>query len=235
MDAPTPAPPLLQLATVTLPNGLVLPLVPSVGAILALFAISISSSDRWVPASFLPPPSPSKPHASFPAFYALYLKQHRQPLTKISHAVGTLLFLSFISASPNLLLALGAAMLVGALLCPLLRSHSHGAVEGLLCVAAFAAAGKWGTGFWRPVVLAPLSAYTCAWLGHWYVEKNRPATFIYPSYSLLGDFRMLVELAVGRIPFKELEEEGAAPPPAEAVAAPAPPAGGAAKKGKKQA
>jgi hypothetical protein len=32
--------------------------------------------------------------------------------------------------------------------------------------------------------------YAFAWVGHFVYQKNRPATFIYPTYSLMGDFKM---------------------------------------------
>ena len=37
---------------------------------------------------------------------------------------------------------------------------------------------------------APLSGYGFAWVGHFFVEKNRPATFTYPFYSLFADFTL---------------------------------------------
>ncbi|NMP33282.1 DUF962 domain-containing protein [Thalassotalea sp. M1531] len=36
-----------------------------------------------------------------------------------------------------------------------------------------------------------INGYTFAWLGHFFFEKNRPATFTYPWYSFIGDWRML--------------------------------------------
>ncbi len=38
--------------------------------------------------------------------------------------------------------------------------------------------------------LLPLVGYSFAWVGHYVFEKNRPATFQYPLYSLMGDFTM---------------------------------------------
>ena len=183
-------------------------------AVATLLAISaaIAFACFWSPAPlFNRPPSPHKPHVGFPAFYALYLSQHRQPLTKVAHAVGTTSFLFFCYGEPGLLLAVAAAVAAGSFLCPLFRHHAHGGVEGAGFLAAYLAAGRWATGGWRAVALAPLSAYFWAWVGHFFVEHNRPATFIYPSYSLLGDFRMLAELATLQLAWDGSAAERAPP------------------------
>jgi hypothetical protein len=41
----------------------------------------------------------------------------------------------------------------------------------------------------------PLCGYFFAWLGHFVYEHNRPATFIYPTFSLMSDFRMWGDMA----------------------------------------
>lgn len=51
----------------------------------------------------------------------------------------------------------------------------------------------------RFLLLAPVSAYGCAWVSHFFLEKNRPATFTYPLWSLRGDFKMLALMATGKI------------------------------------
>lgn len=45
----------------------------------------------------------------------------------------------------------------------------------------------------------PVAGYAFAWVGHYFFEKNRPATFTYPLYSLRGDFTMMYEVLTGRI------------------------------------
>jgi hypothetical protein len=38
-----------------------------------------------------------------------------------------------------------------------------------------------------------------AWIGHFFVEKNRPATFTYPLWSFIGDWKMLALMLMGRL------------------------------------
>ena len=47
----------------------------------------------------------------------------------------------------------------------------------------------------------PVIGYGFAWVGHFIFEKNRPATFIYPIYSLLGDWVMFKDMLMGKIKF----------------------------------
>src|ERR1700757_1717645 len=49
--------------------------------------------------------------------------------------------------------------------------------------------------------LLPVVGYGFAWVGHFYFEKNRPATFKYPFYSLAGDFVMYWDILSGKIRF----------------------------------
>ena len=47
----------------------------------------------------------------------------------------------------------------------------------------------------------PLVGYGFAWVGHFFFEKNRPATFKHPFYSLAGDFVMFKDVLTRRIPW----------------------------------
>ncbi|GAA0495611.1 DUF962 domain-containing protein [Pigmentiphaga sp. GD03639] len=48
------------------------------------------------------------------------------------------------------------------------------------------------------LVAALACGYGLAWTGHFFFEKNRPATFTHPWWSLRGDFRLLAETLAGR-------------------------------------
>ena len=54
-------------------------------------------------------------------------------------------------------------------------------------------------GKYRLLWLMPLAGYGFAWIGHYFFEHNRPATFKYPFYSLLGDWVMYRDMLAGKI------------------------------------
>ncbi len=95
--------------------------------------------------------------ASFAAFYPYYLEEHRHPVSRRLHFVGSL------------------------------------GVIG--CVAMAVAMADWR---WLPVAVA--CGYGFAWAGHFFFEKNRPATFRHPVYSLMGDWVMFKDICSGKIP-----------------------------------
>lgn len=47
-------------------------------------------------------------------------------------------------------------------------------------------------------ILIPLVGYGFAWIGHAFFEKNKPATFRYPFWSLISDFRLFFEILRGK-------------------------------------
>jgi len=76
------------------------------------------------------------------------------------------------------------------------RLHFFGSALALAVVAAAIATRN---PLW--LLAAPVAGYGFAWVGHFAFEKNRPATFQYPLYSLMGDWVMFRDMLTGRIPF----------------------------------
>lgn len=52
----------------------------------------------------------------------------------------------------------------------------------------------------RWLLASMLSGYAFAWVGHFFFEHNRPATFKHPFYSFAGDWVMFKDILVGKIP-----------------------------------
>ncbi|MEM8935086.1 MAG: DUF962 domain-containing protein [Pseudomonadota bacterium] len=63
--------------------------------------------------------------------------------------------------------------------------------------------------FVHPLYLigVPIAGYGFAWIGHFFLEKNKPATFKYPLWSLIGDYTMYFSWLSGRLP-KQLAQAG---------------------------
>ena len=55
---------------------------------------------------------------------------------------------------------------------------------------------------WWYFAAIPLLGYGFAWVGHFFFEKNKPATFQYPGYSLASDFILFWELLTGKERFR---------------------------------
>ena len=75
------------------------------------------------------------------------------------------------------------------------RLHFAGSTLALVCLGVLVATG-------RPQYLlyALLCGYGFAWIGHFFFEKNKPATFKHPLYSFMGDWLMYRDIWMGRIP-----------------------------------
>ncbi|MDP5033224.1 MAG: DUF962 domain-containing protein [Paraglaciecola sp.] len=65
----------------------------------------------------------------------------------------------------------------------------------MLCLAVLV------TQNWLWLVALPFLGYGFAWIGHFFFEHNKPATFTYPFYSFLGDWVMFKDILIGRIRF----------------------------------
>ena len=69
-----------------------------------------------------------------------------------------------------------------------------GTTIGVALVIYFIATGRWWLFF-----LGFVPGYGFAWLAHFLVEKNRPATFKYPLWSFMGDYKMIAWMLTGKM------------------------------------
>ena len=93
---------------------------------------------------------------TYKEFWPFYLNEHKHPLNRKLHFVGTTLVFGVLILS--------------------IRMQN-----------------------WQLLWGMPLVGYFFAWCGHFLVEKNRPATFRYPLWSLFSDFKMFFLMVLGRI------------------------------------
>ncbi len=145
----------------------------------------------------------SGPIQSYAAFWPFYLREHSNPGARALHYVGsTAAILAFIyllasgwAAAAIVPLPLGFAL--GWLITRLWRvvpAHDAGFVFAALLYIFEAAVLQ----DLRP--LLPLVAgYSFAWIAHFLVERNRPATFTYPFWSIVSDFHMYGLWLSGRL------------------------------------
>ncbi|MFW5875807.1 MAG: Mpo1-like protein [Myxococcota bacterium] len=114
-----------------------------------------------------------EPIRSFEEFWPYYVGEHRNPINRGLHYLGTSM-------------ALGA-----------------------VATAAVTRNPKW-------LLAAPVLGYGPAWVGHFFLEQNKPATFDYPLWSLMADFKMLGLAVRGRMADEVTRLYGSPNPPADA-------------------
>jgi hypothetical protein len=90
-------------------------------------------------------------YKSFKEFYPYYLTEHSKRGTRITHFIGTTLFI-------------------------------------LLVLYSLVTGNGW------LVLMGVVLAYGWAWIGHFFIEKNKPATFQYPLWSLASDFKLYFQI-----------------------------------------
>jgi hypothetical protein len=78
---------------------------------------------------------------------------------------------------------------------PATRALHYVGTLAFIAIAVYAVA----TATWWAFAVSIVAAYGFAWVSHFTIERNRPATFTYPAWSLISDFRMLGCFLTGRI------------------------------------
>ncbi|KAA0165857.1 hypothetical protein FNF28_03363 [Cafeteria roenbergensis] len=175
-------------------GGSVMDSVFAAALVAALGAVLYAAADQAVPALGLPGASDAKPHGSFWEFYEQnYLTDHANPQNKQMHFAGTGLVILLLAMYPGAALAMASALALGFGVFPYTRFLPNGAAEAAAVVSAFVLLSWRTTGKLYVPFLIMLCGYGFAWVGHFFIEGNRPATFIYPSYSLASDFVMLYQ------------------------------------------
>ncbi len=72
--------------------------------------------------------------------------------------------------------------------------HAVGTATSVACMLSCIARRKWHL---LPLGLVP--GYGAAWAAHFFIEKNRPATFDYPLWSFLADYKMIAMMLAGTL------------------------------------
>jgi len=72
--------------------------------------------------------------------------------------------------------------------------HFAGTSLGIILLVWFVAIGRW---YFFPVFF--LVGYAFAWFAHFVVEKNKPASFKYPVWSFISDFKIMGFMVTGRM------------------------------------
>lgn len=88
---------------------------------------------------------------------------------------------------------------------PATRNIHYVGTALVILIAAYAVL----TQTWLLLLAMPVCGYFFAWIGHAFIEHNRPATFTHPLWSLISDFRMFGLWLTGRLG-RELQKAGVA-------------------------
>lgn len=142
----------------------------------------------------------AKKFGSFSEFYPFYLGEHSDLTCKRFHYGGTTLMLAYLLFNSKLILPILTAAAVGYTAFPFFRHLKSGLPEMALMIGTYIACGVASTRSWKKTLLPLVLGYGFAWAGHFFFEGNRPATFVYPIFSLMGDFNMLADAIRGKQP-----------------------------------
>ena len=133
---------------------------------------------------------------SFQDFWPYYIGEHRNPTCRALHFVGTggfiAVILGCVLSAPVRMGSFVIAGLTVAFLARQIEARRKAGREAIAIATLWLMGNPW-------VFVGIFWAYLCAWIGHFKIEGNRPATFKYPLWSLFGDFKMVGQMVIGRL------------------------------------
>ena len=135
---------------------------------------------------------------SLESFYPFYLTQHHDPWSRRLHFVGTTIVIVLMCVDSNIMISLLLGALFGLTAFQLTRSLSNGLLEAVITLGVFLQCYRTLSNSYKKAFLVLLVGYGFAWVGHFFFEKNRPATFAYPVYSLASDFKLWFHIISGK-------------------------------------
>lgn len=177
-------------------------------------ALCAAATAVLVTCAMVRPPFPSltgvrakgRPYDTVESFWLLYAAQHTHPACRALHRVGTSHIAAVAWATGGVArvirvaLALSATVATMLPLADVLAGCATGAPEFVLLVATFLGFARvFDAGRPRTMLAMIVPAYAVAWVSHFAIERNRPATFSHPVYSLCGDLRMFFAFDVAEI------------------------------------
>lgn len=138
---------------------------------------------------------PQDRYESFAAFWPYYLSEHSVPRCRHVHFIGTsgfvIYLVSLLIDQPMLIIPLGISIFIGSL--AFSSEAKRNAAWALLLMIGLMV-------YFEPrFIYGVLFAYAFAWVGHFIIEHNRPATFTYTLWSLAGDFKMCSQMWRGQL------------------------------------
>ncbi|MAY79157.1 MAG: hypothetical protein CL930_00045 [Deltaproteobacteria bacterium] len=132
----------------------------------------------------------------FKAFWPYYIGEHRNPVCRVMHFIGTggflLVLATCVAMEPVRTGCFVLAGIVVGFLARRIEAKRRAGTEILAIVILWLIGSPW-------ILLGIIWAYAWAWIGHFKIEMNRPATFTYPLWSLFADFKMVSLMASGKL------------------------------------